>query len=136
MQMNLKRFALVVFLAGTAVLAGCDKKVEVTFVNTSSQDLQVEWAEQDIAPIFLGTVPAGGKMKHTVKEDEDMLPTWFQWTAGDGQYSGKVAIRKDSPGKVWVDVVEQRLRDADTEIKETRHVEEEEVKVWEDPVVD
>ncbi len=79
---------------------------------------------------------AGSKMKHTVKEDKDMLPTWFQWTAGDGQYSGKVSITEDTPGKLWVDLVEQRLRNAKVELKETRKIETDPIPIYEDTVVD
>ncbi|MFP4435278.1 MAG: hypothetical protein ACOCWV_05925 [Planctomycetota bacterium] len=134
--MNGKRFALVALLTSAAVVVGCDKKVEVTFVNTSSQDLEIEWAEQGIAGMPLGTVHAGSKMKHTVKEDKDMLPTWFQWSAGDGQYSGKVSITEDTPGKLWVDIVEQRLRNANVELKETRKIETDPIPIYEDTVVD
>jgi hypothetical protein len=134
--MNLKRLAVVVLAVGSALLTGCDKKVDVTFVNTSSQDLEVEWAEEGIVPIFLGTAPAGGKMKHTVKEDKDFLPTVYHWSAGDGTYSGKVVIKEDSPDKLWVDIVEQRLRSADVEIKETRHIDAESVPVYEGTIIE
>ncbi len=121
-------------ILAAALATGCEKKVQVTFVNTTTQDLQVEWAERGIAGMPIGTVGAGGTLKTVVKEDKDFLPTWYEWTAGS--YSGKVQIHEDTDSKLNILIPEGRVLDKDTEYKGTTKVETDPIPVGQEMVVD
>lgn len=82
----MKRSAIVAsFSASLAllVLAGCDHKVALTFVNTTPQTRDVEVDVPGQGAMFVGTLPSGAKRHTNIKISKDELPATVGWSAGE-----------------------------------------------------
>lgn len=102
--------------------AGCDKKVKLTFINTSSQSLDLKLIPPGKTSVDLGTLIAnGGTRKYQVKVDEDDLPADCFWRAG--HHAGKVRISKDSPKTILVEIRTGGPADKRDVIKTETHIE-------------
>ena len=75
-----------VILAGVlmivAMVAGCKKEYELTFVNHKTQAVQVDLSTPE-GPQSLGTLAPYASRTATLKIDEDELPAVCTYTAGD-----------------------------------------------------
>ena len=93
----------VILSALLPLAAGCDKKVKLTFINTSSQSLDLKVVPPGKASVDLGTLIAdGGMRKYEVKVDKDDLPAVCFWRAG--HHLGQVRISQDSPKAILVEI--------------------------------
>jgi hypothetical protein len=78
------------------LLAGCDKKYNLTFVNATSQSREIElrtpYGEED-----LGVANPAGKVHRTLKFKKDELPARCAWRAGDlkGEFTITDDMKKD-----------------------------------------
>lgn len=120
---KMAKIALWSLIASVALFAGCEKKVNLTFVNASDQSLDLVLTSPDQGTEHLGVLtPTGGKLKHTLKIDPDLLPAICTWQAGDA--SKQFTITKHTPAELWIDVPEGVARDKKTKINRTQKSEE------------
>jgi len=132
-----KLIATGVILSALLLLAaGCDKKVKLTFINTSSQSLDLKVVPPGKSSVDLGTLIAnGGMRKYQVKVDEDDLPAVCFWRAG--HHLGQVRISKDSPKAILVEIRTGGPSDKRDEIKTETHIEIKDTLIDEEgPVVE
>lgn len=134
------KFGNIVCLASLVIvgfLAGCDKKVELTFTNTTSRSLDVNLSIPEEGTTFLGTVGSGGKLKHKLKIEDDDLPANCMWQAGP--YGGNFTVNKETPKKLWIDIKPTGVagpRDEKTTVDEKYQTEVKEVIIEQDTVVE
>ena len=94
---------VVCMLAVAVLAAGCDKKVKLTFVNTTPQSLNVELNVPTEGPIPVGTVyPTGGKLVYNLKINKDDLPVDCQWRAGDQSGNFPIDNKTRSPLYIYI----------------------------------
>lgn len=74
---------LCVLAVAAGLVGGCSKKVEVAFVNTGQQPLELSMidAPVHIAEQPITTMAPGSVYKRTFKLEKDDLPQAFSWTA-------------------------------------------------------
>jgi len=72
----------IVLVLAVLVMVGCDQKLRMTVNNTTHETRDVSVSVGGQRPQRLGTVRAGGSMKHTFKIPKDSLPTELQWRCG------------------------------------------------------
>jgi hypothetical protein len=134
----MKKFiATSVILSALLLLAaGCDKKVKLTFINTSSQSLDLEVVPPGKGPVDLGTLIAdGGMRRYEVKVDEDDLPAICSWRAG--HHAGQVRISEDSPKTILVEIRTGGPADKRDVIKKKIHIDIKDTLIDEEgPVVE
>ena len=111
---------MLIAIAGLAATAGCDKKVDITFVNASDKVLEVNLngpAKEGTG--MLGALDGrGSKIKTKLKIDKSDLPAQYVWSAG--RYRGRFTITKKTKNK-WVDVGSGRApRGKKTKVHERR----------------
>ena len=88
-------------LAGAAV--GCEKTVEMTFVNVTSQSLRVELTAPGHGMRQVGVVgPTGGSLTYKLKFDEDFLPATCAWRAGSQSAEFTVTDKTDSKSVIYI----------------------------------
>ena len=89
-------FAMVL-LAAAATMGGC-KKVETTFVNTSSEalDLKVQGPGENLGHV----VPPNGEVRTKIEVCAIWLPRTYTWTAG--AHTEQFTVTSDSRAKIWV----------------------------------
>ena len=122
---------------GAACLAGCDKKVSLTFVNLTSESLDVRLNSPAFGPERVGVVPAAGKLTHKLKFQQDDLPATCAWSAG--QYHDQFTVNKKTPDQLWIDIRPMggpRVRDKHTTVNEKTKVETGPVIIHQDTVVE
>ncbi|MCD4825293.1 MAG: hypothetical protein K8S55_11875 [Phycisphaerae bacterium] len=98
---------MLIAIAGLAVTAGCDKKVDITFTNATDKVLEVSLngtAKEGTG--LLGALNGrGSQIKTRLKISKSDLPVHYRWTAGP--YGGGFTITKKI--KYWaVDVGSDR----------------------------
>ena len=133
------RSAAVIGLAGLIFLAaGCAKKVELTFVNTTDESRPVELTVPGEGTRHLGVVPhTAGQLTCDLKVDNDLLPAICSWRAGDR--GDAFTVDKKTPDELMI-----YIRPAgnigpvtkDTEIEEERQVEVQEVPIHREEVIE
>jgi hypothetical protein len=133
------RFTAVGMLLGTLAFAGgCSKKVKLTFVNVTPEELTVSLSVDGGWKHTLGTVPpSGGKLWHRLKIKKDELPAQCQYRAG--VHSGSFTVTEDTPDELWIDLRpggRPRVRDKHTEVKETKTIEVERVPIHREEVIE
>ena len=131
-----KLIAMGVIVPALLLAVGCDKKVKLTFLNRSSESLDLKVIPPGKGSVDLGTLVAnGGLLKYQVKVDEDDLPATCFWKAG--HHSGKVQIVKESPKVVLVEIRPGGPADKRDVIKKKTHIDIEDKLVDEKgPVVE
>jgi hypothetical protein len=94
-----------VILAGVlmivAMLAGCKKEYELTFVNHKAEAVQVDLTTPE-GPQSLGTLAPHDSVKTTLKLDEDELPADCTYTAGDEKKPFQ--LTKDMRTQQWIHI--------------------------------
>ncbi|MBL7132656.1 MAG: hypothetical protein ISS78_01030 [Phycisphaerae bacterium] len=116
-----KLIATGVILPALLLAAGCEKKVKLTFLNRSSESLDLKVTPPGKGPVDMGTLIAnGGMLKYEVKVDEDDLPAPCFWKAG--HHSGQVLVVKASPKVILVEIRAGGPADKRDVIKKKTHV--------------
>lgn len=97
--MNKLHLALAVCALGLAV--GCDKKVQLTFVNGTNEqlDVQLNLPTEGSVPVGMAG-PSGGRAHYDVKIPKDELPANCSWQAGS--YGGQFTISEKSDKKLFI----------------------------------
>ena len=96
-------------------LAGCDKDVELTFVNLTGESLDVHLTGSGAGREYLGVVAPMGRLRHKLEIDKDDLPTTCTWSAGP--HRGRFPVTKDTQEELRIEISplgEVRLRDGST----------------------
>ncbi len=96
-------------------LAGCDKEVELTFVNLTGESLDVHLTGSAAGREYLGVVAPMGRLRHELEIDEDELPTTCTWSAGP--HRGRFPVTEDTQEELRIEINplgEPRLRDRST----------------------
>lgn len=93
---------LAAMLLGVVVLAGCDKTVTVTWVNTAMEPRTVDLQGPDIGHEQFVVAGNGGRVPVKVMVPKKELPATYQWSTG--ACCGNITITDKSPGKLMVDV--------------------------------
>jgi len=90
-------------MAALALLAGCDKQVNVTFVNYTRRPLPLEVRQPGRDQEFVGLIPARrGAVRARVSARRELLPAQVRWVAGGRK--GTFALREDTPADLRIDV--------------------------------
>ncbi len=98
-----KLIAMGVILPALLLAVGCDKKVKLTFLNRSSESLDLKVMLPGKGSVDLGTLVAnGGILKYQVEVDEDDLPATCSWKAG--HHEGKLQIVEASPKVILIEI--------------------------------
>jgi len=98
-----KLSAVGVVLPALLLAAGCDKNVKLTFLNSSSESLDLKLIPPGKVMLDLGTLMAnGGLIRYEVKVKEDNLPAKCFWRAG--HHGGEILITKGSPKTATIEV--------------------------------
>jgi len=84
---------LVVMLVAVPVMVGCNHKLQMTVNNTTTETRDVAIGVGGERLHRVGTVRAGGSLKHNVKIPKSELPAELRWACG-GQ-RGAETITKD-----------------------------------------
>ena len=101
--------------------AGCDKEIKLTFLNSSSQSLDLKVTPPGKGTVDLGTLIAnGGMLKYQVKVEQDDLPATCFWKAG--HHSGQVLVAKASPKAILVEIRAGGPGDKRDVIKKKTHI--------------
>jgi len=82
----------IVLVLAVLILVGCDHKLQMTVNNTTQESRDISVGVGGQRPQRLGTVRAGGSMKHTIKIPKDELPAELRWRCGGLQ--GQETISK------------------------------------------
>ncbi len=95
------KIALTALVLSAALLGGC-KKVQTTFVNTTTEELELDVLGPGSGTGFVGKIPAGGQLRTKIQVSPASLPATYTWVAGD--YTGKFTIAVDMKPKIWVNI--------------------------------
>lgn len=114
----MKRTILVLAALAISAMAGCDKRVEITFTNASPRPAEVQLNGPGKGTGLLGSMGGtGGRVRTEVAVSKSQLPAHYTWNAGP--WTGGFVINKKTPKQLWIDVGTRRgPRDKKTEIKE------------------
>ena len=126
-----------VVCVGAACLVGCGKKVSLTFVNLTSEGLDVRLNSPASGPERVGIVPPAGKLTHKLKFEQDDLPATCTWSAG--KYRDQFTVNKETPDRLWIDIRPMggpRIRDEHTTVNEKTKIETGPVIIHQDTVVE
>jgi hypothetical protein len=137
-MVRVRRVCASALLAGVCCLLGCDKEVDLTFVNLTSDSLGVAVAVPREGRQHLGIVlPHGGKLRHELEFDKDDLPVtcWYMV----GQQQGQFTVTRKSPKELWIDIRPlgaPRVRDKHTTVNEEVQVDIKPLPVRQEEVVE
>jgi len=119
-------------------LIGCDKEVKLTFVNLTPEALRVNLLVPGEGARRLGVVGAdGGKLRHKLKLDKDLLPVTCRYRAG--RHAGSFTVTRRSEKKLWIDIRPlgpPRVRDRHTVVEDKTRIEIRDVPVRREEVVE
>jgi len=112
------KIAILTIVGGLTALAGCDKKVTITFTNVTSKQLDVQLIGPGDGTGVIGTLRGlGSRVSTDIEVPKNQLPAPYVWTAGP--YTQRFSLTRKSPKNLWFDVGTRRgPRDEKTEIKE------------------
>ncbi len=96
---NVKWAVLFVVLVATI---GCAKKVQTTFVNSTSEPLALHVDGPGLCKNDLGTIPAGGQLRTMIKVSEWDLPYTYTYKAG--HHEQHFCITKDCQSRIYVTI--------------------------------
>jgi hypothetical protein len=92
---------------GLAVLAGCQQKFTLEFVNMTHEERSVELRFPDGPRMAVGTLHKfGDRLVKKVTVEKEDLPMNVEWSAGD--VSGNVNLEKHGPSDIGVMVGEKK----------------------------
>jgi len=114
------------FLAAAFLLVGgCKKEYRITFVNTTSESLDVTIVVAGYGGTYVGRVGAdGGKLPARVKLDKDELPAHCSWRANG--FGDSFTLTEDMEKDQWIDIEpggESGPRDENVEKETETHIE-------------
>lgn len=127
-----KSLASILAVCATAcLLAGCDKKVNLTFVNATQEIRDVELTVPGEGRVFVGTASGqGGRVSRKVKLDKDSLPATLAWQAGD--LDGRFTVDKRTEDKLMIPIDRFNVgpidKNTEVEIKETVEIKDRKVR--------
>ena len=104
--MTMPRKLVVLVLVSMSVgVVGC-KKVQTTFVNGTSEPLELQVNGPGKGVGYLGIIPADGQIRTEIKVSPIWLPTTYTYTAKyiSGTFSGSFSLAKDSNPKIWITI--------------------------------
>lgn len=127
-----------ILLLSAVALAGCDKEVKLSFVNTTSQSRDLQLTVPGHGTSYLGVLgPTGGRITHKLKINEDYLPATCSWEAGGR--SGSFTINTESKSKLLIAIDPTGNIgpiDKGTTVHKADKIEVEEVVIEQDTVVE
>jgi hypothetical protein len=133
-MITMRTMALLGLLVVVGLLAGCNKSVELIFVNATDKSMDVQLTTPNEGTESVGMIPPlGGKLNTKVKIPNDDLPANCAWKAGD--FNGLFTITKESPDKLWIDIPSGRARDKKTTVHE-KHEETHQQQVEQKTIVE
>jgi hypothetical protein len=104
--MKVRKTVLMMSVLAVAImtLGGC-KTVQTTFVNTTSEalELQVNGPGNNVG--YLGTIPGDGQLRTEIQVSPVWLPTTYTFTAKSAtnkEYSGAFSLANDSNDKIQI----------------------------------
>jgi len=87
-----------------AMLAGCDKEVEITWVNHTFIERQLVVHEPDGDREEIGRLERNGGVRTEEFEfDDDDLPARVRWRAGDQR--GEILVAEASPERLYIELL-------------------------------
>jgi len=104
--MMARKMVLVMSVATVAIMtAGGCKTVQTTFVNTTSEalELQVNGPGNNVG--YLGTIPGDGQLRTKIEVSPVWLPTTYTFTAKSAtnkEYTGAFSVANDSNDKIQI----------------------------------
>jgi hypothetical protein len=103
---------------GAALLGGCGKTVELSFLNLTSDSINVYVTTPQQGRQFVGIVAPMGRLSHTIMVPEDKLPANCVWQTGSVSQSFTVTRETgDQEVKILPGGAPQ-MRDRDSSLKE------------------
>ena len=103
--MMARKMVLVSIIAVTAMAAGGCKTVQTTFVNTTSESLELQVNGPGNNVGYLGTIPGDGQLRTKIEVSPVWLPTTYTFTARSAtnkEYTGAFSIAGDSNDKIQI----------------------------------
>ena len=88
-------------LCGLAAV-GCDKSVDLTFVNRTHEPLDVHLTAPEAEREYLGVLSPMGEMTHEAKIDKGELPADCAWSAGP--YNGRFAVDENTDEEMRIEI--------------------------------
>ncbi|HNX27271.1 MAG TPA: hypothetical protein PKK48_07675 [Phycisphaerae bacterium] len=101
MKMSILTVTLVV--AAALISGGC-KKVQTTFVNTTTEPLELTVNGPGLGVGNVGTIPAGGQLTTLIQVSPVWLPTTYTFTAGSHEQS--FSLTDDCKDRIWIAIPE------------------------------
>jgi hypothetical protein len=83
-------------------LLGCDKQVELTFVNLTGDSLDVHLTSPEEGREYLGVIAPMGKLRHGLEIDKDDLPATVTWSAGP--HRGRFPVTEETQEELWIEI--------------------------------
>ena len=93
------KITVISMLVCVALMVGCSREVTLTIYNHSSAPRNIQVTVPD-ATRPIGSVSAGGRIKHTVKIKNDDLPAVCNCSAGAGA-SQSFTVDDETPKDLW-----------------------------------
>jgi len=93
--------AVVVLVCG-AGLCGCGKEVKVTFVNLTSEELDLYFTSPGGGREYLGVIRPMGEFEHEAEFGKENLPATCTWSAGP--YGDRFVVGKDTERDMQIDI--------------------------------
>jgi len=90
-------------VAAAMVFGGC-KKVQTTFVNTTTEPLELTVNGPGLGVGKVGTIPAGGQLTTLIQVSPVWLPTTYNFTAGGHEQS--FSLTDDCKDRIWIAIPE------------------------------
>ena len=94
----------ILLLLAPAIVSGCAKRVELTFVNYTNRQLPVELKAPNQTQAYAGVVaPHGGLLKTKIDAPKDQLPAGVRWQAGR-RHHGMFTVAAKTPKRLRIDL--------------------------------
>jgi len=104
-------------LATTATMTTGCKTVQTTFVNTTSEPMELQVHGPGRGVGLVGTIPGDGQIRTAIKVSPVWLPTTYTFvatTATNQRYSGAFSLANDSNAKIKIMIPqEEKAHDPD-----------------------
>ena len=99
------RVVVLVLVSVSVGVVGC-KKVQTTFVNGTSDPLELQVNGPGKGVGYLGIIPADGQIRTEISVSPIWLPTTYTYTAKHiaGTFSGSFSLAGDSNPKIWITI--------------------------------
>ena len=105
---------------GLAMLAGCEEKYQLTFVNGTHDQRPVELTQPGEGTWMAGVADGlGSKVHAKVTVDSRDLPTTLKWRAGD--LDGLIPLDKHTAHELWIHIDRNRIGPVDRKTEINTH---------------